>query len=415
MKIRKILWAITALCMGATFFCGCKNNDGEKTTTATTTTAEVEKIPQTDEQWHTAMIEKSLWSYGNTTRMMNKINQARNGEETTIAYIGGSITEGISAGANDCYAKLSYEYFAEKFGTGDNVRYVNAGLSGTPSKLGVLRLERDVLSHNPDVVFIEFAVNDGNDGAYQGAYESMVRRLLQEDNDIAVVLLMSIAESGHTAQDYMKNIAEHYQLPVISYADALTYMFENGKMTWKDFSDDQSHPNKKGHALVCEMIAHYFDTVEAQPVEADNGIPTAPFYSSRQEYVTMYEASDLKATEYGSFYGTTSTAGFTDGWKYMNDGKNAPAVFEVTGKFIYIIFREQPDGDLGTLDVTIRCDGEIVEETKVSGIQPSAWGDPGIQTLLMDTDVRTYTIEVKMAEGDENKNFQILAFAVTRQ
>ncbi len=413
MKLKKILCLLVALCVGAVSLCGCgKESDTEKAET-TTTTAEVEKIPETDEEWHEAMINKSLWSYGNTTRMMNKINKAKNGEETTVAYIGGSITEGMTAGPNDCYAKLSYNYFSEKFGTGDNVKFVNAGLSGTPSKLGVLRLERDVLSHNPDIVFIEFAVNDGNEGSFQGAYESMVRRLLQEDNDIAIVLLMSITENGHTAQDYMKNIAEYYQLPVISYADALTYMFENGKMTWKDFSDDQSHPNKGGHALVCEMIAHYYDTVEAQPQEEEPAMPTAPYYSSRQEYVTMYEATDLIPSEYGSFNGQTSTAGFNNGWKYMPDGKNETAVFEITGKFIYMIFREQASGDLGILDVTIKCDGEIVTETQVNGIQPSAWGDPGIQTLIMDTSVKTYTIEVKMAEGNENKNFQILAFAAT--
>lgn len=414
MKIKKILCVMCALCLGAMSFCGCgKENSDKNEEATTTTTAEVEKIPETDEEWHDAMIEKSLWSYGNTTRMMNKINKAKNGEETTVAYIGGSITEGMTAGPNDCYAKLSYNYFADKFGTGDNVKFVNAGLSGTPSKLGVLRLERDVLSHNPDIVFIEFAVNDGNEGSFQGAYESMVRRLLQEDNDIAIVLLMSITENGHTAQEYMKNIAEYYQLPVISYADALTYMFENGKMTWKDFSDDQSHPNKGGHKLVCEMIAHYYDTVEAQPQEEEPAMPVAPFYSSRQEYVTMYEATDLFPSEYGSFNGQTSTAGFKNGWKYMPDGKNEPAVFEITGKFIYMIFREQSSGDLGVLDVTIRCDGEIVAETQVNGIQPSAWGDPGIQTLHMDTSVKTYTIEVKMAEGSEDKNFQILAFAAT--
>lgn len=412
MKIKRLLSLVCVVCMCTACFCGCNNKDADDKAT-TTTTAVTEKIPETDEEWHNAMIEKSLWSYGNTSRMINKINKAKNGEETTVAYIGGSITEGIGADSNTCYAKLSCNYFAEKFGTGDNVKFVNAGLSGTPSKLGVLRLERDVLSHNPDIVFIEFAVNDGNEGSFQGAYESMVRRLLQEDNDIAIVLLMSITENGHTAQDYMKNIAEYYQLPVISYADALTYMFENGKMTWKDFSDDQSHPNKSGHALVSEMIAHYYDTVEAQPQEEEPAMPVAPFYSSRQEYVTMYEASDLFPSEYGSFTGQTNTAGFKDGWKYMNNSGDKTAVFEITGKFIYMIFREQSSGDLGVLDVTIRCDGEIVAETQVNGIQPSAWGDPGIQTLHMDTSVKTYTIEVKMAEGSEDKNFHILAFAAT--
>lgn len=56
---------------------------------------------------------------------------------------------------------------------GDNVQYVNAGLSGTPSKLGILRLDRDVLAYEPDICFIEFAVNDGTETDYQNAYESI--------------------------------------------------------------------------------------------------------------------------------------------------------------------------------------------------------------------------------------------------
>lgn len=414
MNFKKLIALATALCLSVSCFVGCGNSDSSEKNT-TTSQEEVEKTPETDEEWTQAMLKKSLYSYGNTTRIMNKIKQAQNGEKTTVAYIGGSITEGVGADAETCYAKLSFNYFAEKYGTGDNVEYVNAGLSGTPSKLGVLRLSRDVLSYDPDIVFIEFAVNDGNDALYQGAYESMVRRLLQLDDDVAVVLLMSIAENGHTAQEYMKNIADYYQLPVISYADALTYLFENNRMTWKDFSDDQSHPNKTGHQLVCDMIAYYFDTVVDQPQEDEPTMPKQPFYSSRQETAELFENTNLTPVDVGSFTSATTTAGFKNGWKYNFDGENKTAVFNVTGKFVYMIFREQPKGTLGVVDVTVKCGDEVVTTVQVNGIQSDAWGDPGIATIIMDTEVKDYTIEVKMAEGSEDKDFEILAFATTTE
>lgn len=138
---------------------------------------------------------------------------------------------------------------------GDNVQYVNAGLSGTPSKLGILRLDRDVLAYEPDICFIEFAVNDGTETDYQNAYESIVRTLLQKN--ITPVLLFSVTENDHSAQDYMKQIGEFYHLPMISYCDALRYLFANNRMTWKDFSDDQSHPNDEGHKLVASMVDYY--------------------------------------------------------------------------------------------------------------------------------------------------------------
>lgn len=416
MKFRKITAAAVAALLAIGCMTACKNSDRSSagSDSSPEESSQVEKVPQTDEEWHQAMIDKAMTSYGATAPMMNKIRAAQNGEEVTIAYIGGSITEGLTAGADDCYAKLTYNYFSEKFGTGDNVKYVNAGLSGTPSKLGVLRLNRDVIQYNPDIVFIEFAVNDGNDHEYQGAYESMVRRLLKLDNDVAVVLVMARTENGHTAQDYMKAIGEFYKLPIISYADALTYMFDNGKMTWKDFSDDQSHPNKDGHKLVAEMIDHYFDTVSEQPEENAPEVSDMTVYTSRQETAELFERPDLSPESIGSFNESSTIAGFKNGWTYQNDGNNSPAVFNISGKFIYMIFKENSSGNLGTAHVTVKCGDEIVNECDVNGIQSSGWGDPGIYSLVMDVEGKDYTIEVKMAEGDEDKNFEILAFAATK-
>lgn len=415
MFLKKIFAGLTAILMTAALLAGCKNDTSEGSSediNSTSSNIEV-KLPETDEEWHQAMINKSLTSYGNTTRMMNKVKSAQDGQEVTIAYIGGSITEGLTAGAEDCYAKLSYNYFADKFGNGENIKYVNAGLSGTPSRLGVLRLNRDVLQYNPDIVFIEFAVNDGNDATYQDAYESMVRNLLQNDKDIAVVLLMSITENGHTSQEYMKTIGEHYELPVISYADSLTYMFENNKMAWGDFSDDQSHPNKDGHKLVCEMIENYYNTISEQTQEEEKPFP-APFYTSRQEKASLFENTELVPESLGSFSEGSSTAGFKNGWTYSNDGNNQPIVFKsVSGAFVNLIFRENSSGNLGIAHVTIKDGDEIVDEIDVNGIQPSGWGNPGIFSLVMNVEVKEYTIEIKMAEGSEDKAFEILAFAVT--
>lgn len=75
-------------------------------------------MPETDEEWTQAMYDKAMVSYGNTSMMQNVIKKAQSGEKVTVAYLGGSITEGISAGADGCYAKLTYDYFAQKFGTG---------------------------------------------------------------------------------------------------------------------------------------------------------------------------------------------------------------------------------------------------------------------------------------------------------
>ena len=103
------------------------------------------------------MIERSYLAAGNTERLQRAIDKARNGEDVSIVYLGGSITEGSAASPQKtkCYAYLSAQIFAEKFmADKSHLKYHNAGISGTPSLLGVTRCEKDVLAYNPDIVFV---------------------------------------------------------------------------------------------------------------------------------------------------------------------------------------------------------------------------------------------------------------------
>ena len=352
MNTKKLLAVLVSVAMCGAAFAGCGNNaDSSKAESkAESSSSQVEKMPETDEEWTQAMYDKAMVSYGNTSMMQNVIKKAQSGEKVTVAYLGGSITEGISAGADGCYAKLTYDYFAQKFGTGDNVQYVNAGLSGTPSKLGILRLDRDVLAYEPDICFIEFAVNDGTETDYQNAYESIVRTLLQKN--ITPVLLFSVTENDHSAQDYMKQIGEFYHLPMISYCDALRYLFANNRMTWKDFSDDQSHPNDEGHKLVASMVDYYFDTVMDVAPEGDYVMPTDTVFSPREVDAHMYEGDNLTPTSLGSWKEGSTIASFTNGWTYDNTGDNSPIVFEFKDKkFLYMIYKEVKQGEFGKLHV----------------------------------------------------------------
>ncbi len=71
------------------------------------------------------MVARSLISTGNNYRMKKALEKANKGQELIMVYLGGSITEGYNGGPNGCYAKLSYDYFSQTFGTGNNVKYIN--------------------------------------------------------------------------------------------------------------------------------------------------------------------------------------------------------------------------------------------------------------------------------------------------
>ena len=419
MKFKKIAAAAAALalCLAVLASCGEENSSSKADSTSQSAASQAEssgesKTPETDEEWQQAMLEKAMVSYGNTELVQNVIKKAQAGEEVTIAYLGGSITEGLTAGPDKCYAKLTYEYFAQKFGTGDNVKYCNAGISGTPSKLGILRLDRDVLSSKPDICFIEFAVNDGNDQDHQNAYESIVQTLLEDG--VAPVLLFSVTADDYSAQDYMKQIGEAYDLPMISYCDALRFLFENNRLTWEEFSDDQSHPNEEGHKLVASMVDYYFDTVMDVPSKGEYIMPFEPVFAPRQVHAGMYENDTLIPKSLGSWAEGTQIASFTKGWVHHKDAGNDPLVFEFEDKkFLYMIYHEAKSGSYGKIHVKVIADGEVYNEVDIDPISPTGWGNAQVVNIAMKPTPVNYTVEITMAEGDEETFSEVLGFGYT--
>ncbi|MCM1577862.1 MAG: SGNH/GDSL hydrolase family protein [Ruminococcus sp.] len=372
------------------------------------------KQPETEDEFHAAMVDRSLFSLGNTKRLKEKLQKARDGEEVTIAYIGGSITEGIGGGAEGCYARLSADMFGEKFG---NVNYINAGLSGTPSNLGVLRLKRDVLDKSPDIIFVEFAVNDGQDKIAKESYESLVKTALQSESEPAVILLFNVLESGYSAQEHMKQIGTFYDLPMISAADALTPEFEEGRMTWKDYSDDQSHPNKYGHTLLCEFIENLYDAVDK--AEADESYEINPGEMFGAPYVNVnmltpvYGEDCIDCTgggiavkDMGSFaLGSGSSSGFAGCWKYEEGDE--PMKVRVNGSSFFVIYKRDNKDERGAFDIYL--DGEKL--TTVNTNQKDGWGEAYSQQIIKFQTEKEMNFEIRPSEGSKGKKIEILGFA----
>ena len=108
--------------------------------------------------------------------------KAKRGDALSVVFFGGSLT--YSANASDPNVTgirgLMADYLRGRY---PQARFVfhDAAIGGTGSLLGAFRLERDVLSHKPDIVFLDFLCNDGTDEpdlAPTCAYEYILRELI---------------------------------------------------------------------------------------------------------------------------------------------------------------------------------------------------------------------------------------------
>lgn len=77
-----------------------------------------ERVVDMESHGYQEMIERSLLSMGDAGRIRRVVEKARAGEPVTIAYIGGSITQGAGAVPlhTQCYAYRFWKAFAGKYG-----------------------------------------------------------------------------------------------------------------------------------------------------------------------------------------------------------------------------------------------------------------------------------------------------------
>jgi lysophospholipase L1-like esterase len=374
--------------------------------------------------------ENSLVSSGNNYRMKKAIEKAQNGEEVIIAYIGGSITEGYNAlKPVQSYGYLAYEYFKKTFGKGDgsNVKFVNAGMAGTPSSLGMVRYERDVVrvaGAEPDILFVEFAVNDGDDTTNGDAYESLVVNALKSEKKPAVVLLFSVFKSKWNLQSRLQPIGEYYNLPMISIKDAVLPELASGALTDAEFFSDQYHPTSDGHQLMADCINHYFDTVAVEAIaESDITIPEEAKVGNSFVGIKMIDSKNADNaisintggfssvdTVLGSFKYNMSLKTFPSNWKHASNGGSKSFTMKLDCKNLVIVYKLSNSKTTGKIDVYV--DG--VKKETYDGYTGGGWNNPMTKVVFEAEESATHTIEIKMASDSKDKEFSILAFGYTK-
>ena len=141
-------------------------------------------------------------------------------------------------------------------------------IGGENSLSGAERFDRDVLSLRPDVLTIDYSLNDRSVGldAARGAWEKMISAAL--DRSIKVILCTPTWDDHYYLKDEkwdeLSRHAEQVRALADSYGVGLADFFEVFERNVEKPSDlskylsHVNHPSEAGHMLCAEELAKYF-------------------------------------------------------------------------------------------------------------------------------------------------------------
>lgn len=278
---------------------------------------------------------KNTREYTVRNGLPNFFQKTQTGKPVTIGYIGGSITQAVY-----CYRAQSARYIQSMF-PASSMKGINAGVSGTGTDLGACRLYDQLLQYNPDVVFVEFAVN----GAFPDGMEGIIRQIWKYNPAIDICLIYTIYNGqtkAYAAGDVPDNIkgleklAEHYKIPSVHMGLEASLLEQEGKLIWKGdaaaaqgrilFSNDGTHPVEAGGNLYAVAIARAMNAMKGNVSVVKHTLP-APVIAGNWEDAGMYAPAAI--------------ATFTGGWKNI-DTRDAAYLKQFAGWFPYVMKAETP-------------------------------------------------------------------------
>lgn len=198
------------------------------------------------------------------------------GKDVTIAYFGGSIT------AQNGYRVHSARYFQQQYPQ-SKIKSIHAAIGGTGSNLGAFRLEHDVLVHHPDLVFVEFAVNDGgaSPASIHRTMGGIVRHIWTALPDCDILFVYTIthgyipelkAGKMSRACSTMEDIADYYGIPSIHMGVEIARLEAEGKLIMKVKKEGMRRVSGDELNIKADSVVNKDGMI---PVNAEGKIPFA--------------------------------------------------------------------------------------------------------------------------------------------
>ena len=235
-----------------------------------------------------------------TSSIFKFIQRAKHAERLNVVFFGGSLTWGANASDPNItsWRGLTMKMLCEKYPDA-HFSFKDSAVGGTGSSLGVFRMERDVFTWNPDLVLLDFTLNDGLEGGKEGlydprnqSYEAIIRECIKRKTAVLPVFLTAKKHVETEDLSQFKRRLEHIELfrkYNLEYADVLGLMneaYHSGKIDVDAlWPVDTVHPLDDGYAAYAEFFKLEWERIE----NSVENVPVMP-----DDFVCGKEFSNIK-------------------------------------------------------------------------------------------------------------------------
>lgn len=301
--------------------------------------------------------------------------EAMQGKPMRVVFLGGSLTWGANASnpQKTSMRAIVGRYLQQRWPR-TSVQLFDAAIGGTGSDLALFRLERDVLSEKPTLVFLDFTVNDCLESADPEPlffYETILRTLLARKVPVVQILYGCRDSFGASAPAEPRRVQHlqlnrHYRLGLGDAEAAMRMALQAGKTAIDKcyLEGDGTHPDDPGYAICADGVISGFE----QAVQADlrPALPDRPLFGYYGDFARI-DVAEMALPQGWMVKNTARTALWFDGQasRWMDRLAVAAAggsalEFNFNGRFIGIF----GEGSRTTAPFVIRIDGRRFDMRK---------------------------------------------------
>ncbi|MBE6733138.1 MAG: hypothetical protein E7561_03985 [Ruminococcaceae bacterium] len=348
----------------------------------------------------------------------NAYKKIKAGKDIRIGFLGGSITYGIGIQAPDGLEKsfrvLTETWLENTYDIG--VTGINAANPSAASATGAYGIDKDIMSKDPDIVFIEYAMNDkyarskytNEDISIQ--METIVKKIKKANPNCDIAFLYT-TDAGCSVDTPLcewaavhEEVAENYGIPTINIGYAL---LKNKNLTaglnspdWYTYFNDICHTNTNGNKAYADTIINALNaTFKSNEAKVqDEVITDAPQMNDKLLMNTTYLHAD-------SFELDDDSTGFTyyegnwvlyDSYYYTTSPES---VFSYT-------FNGHTFGVLGFVDVAFEYSLDGGDWVKCAALNSHP------QPVVKGLEDTTHNIKIKFTGLQEGKDLKIAAVLI---